>query len=90
MNKNKLKVVKTTKAQQAEGNEKSKALEAAMSQIIDNFGKGSVMKLGQRRAMDVESVSTGSLSLDVALGIGGLPKGRVVEVYGQNHLVKQP
>ena len=53
-----------------------------MSQIIDNFGKGSVMKLGQRRAMDVESVSTGSLSLDVALGIGGLPKGRVVEVYG--------
>ena len=82
MTKNNLKVVKTTKAQQAEGNEKNKALEAAMSQIIDNFGKGSVMKLGQRRAMDVESVSTGSLSLDVALGIGGLPKGRVVEVYG--------
>ncbi|MDO7549703.1 MAG: DNA recombination/repair protein RecA, partial [Candidatus Pelagibacter ubique] len=53
-----------------------------MSQIIDNFGKGSVMKLGQRRAMDVESISTGSLSLDVALGIGGLPKGRVIEVYG--------
>jgi len=53
-----------------------------MSQIIDNFGKGSVMKLGQRRAMDIESISTGSLSLDVALGIGGLPKGRVVEVYG--------
>ena len=82
MTKNNLKVVKTTKAQQAEGNEKNKALEAAMSQIIDNFGKGSVMKLGQRRAMDIESVSTGSLSLDVALGIGGLPKGRVVEVYG--------
>ena len=48
----------------------------------DNFGKGSVMKLGQRRAMDIESISTGSLSLDLALGIGGLPKGRVVEVYG--------
>ena len=73
MTKNNLKVVKSTKAQQAEGNEKNKALDAAMSQIIDNFGKGSVMKLGQRRAMDVESVSTGSLSLDVALGIGGLP-----------------
>ena len=82
MTKNSLKVVKTTKAQQVEGNEKNKALEAAMSQIIDNFGKGSVMKLGQRRAMDIESVSTGSLSLDVALGIGGLPKGRVIEIYG--------
>ena len=70
MTKNNLKVVKSTKAQQVEGNEKNKALDAAMSQIIDNFGKGSVMKLGQRRAMDVESVSTGSLSLDVALGIG--------------------
>ena len=55
---------------------------AAIAQITDNFGKGSVMKLGQRRAMDIESVSTGSLSLDLALGIGGLPKGRIVEVYG--------
>ncbi len=82
MNKNKLKVVKTTKAQQAEGSEKQKALEAAIAQITDNFGKGSVMKLGERRAMDIESVSTGSLSLDVALGIGGLPKGRVIEIYG--------
>ena len=82
MTKNNLKVVKTTKAQQAEGNEKNKALDAAIAQITDNFGKGSVMKLGQRKAMDVESISTGSLSLDLALGIGGLPKGRVVEVYG--------
>ena len=54
MTKNNLKVVKTTKAQQVEGNEKNKALEAAISQITDNFGKGSVMKLGQRRAMDIE------------------------------------
>ena len=82
MTKNNLKVVKTAKQQDADKNEKNKALEAAISQITDNFGKGSVMKLGQRRAMDIESVSTGSLSLDVALGIGGLPKGRVVEVYG--------
>jgi recombination protein RecA len=82
MAKNNLKVVKTTKAQQVEGSEKNKALDAAIAQITDNFGKGSVMKLGQRRAMDIESVSTGSLSLDVALGIGGLPKGRVVEIYG--------
>ena len=82
MAKNNLKVAKTTKAQQVKGNEKNKALDAAIAQITDNFGKGSVMKLGQRRAMDIESVSTGSLSLDVALGIGGLPKGRVIEIYG--------
>ena len=60
------------------------------AQITDNFGKGSVMKLGQRRAMDVESVSTGSLSLDIALGIGGLPKGRVMSKFmDQSRLVKQ-
>ena len=74
MTKNSLKVVKSTKAQEADGKEKNKALDAAISQITDNFGKGSVMKLGQRRAMDIESVSTGSLSLDLALGIGGLTK----------------
>ena len=82
MTKNNLKVVKSAKQQETDGKEKNKALEAAISQITDNFGKGSVMKLGQRRAMDIESISTGSLSLDLALGIGGLPKGRVVEVYG--------
>ena len=82
MTKNNLKVVKSTKQQEADGKEKNKALEAAISQITDSFGKGSVMKLGQRRAMDIESVSSGSLSLDIALGIGGLPKGRIIEVYG--------
>ena len=82
MTKNNLKVVKSTKDKELENKEKNKALEAAISQITDNFGKGSVMKLGQKRAMDIESVSTGSLSLDLALGIGGLPKGRIIEVYG--------
>jgi len=82
MTKNNLKVVKSTKQQEVDSKEKNKALEAAISQITDNFGKGSVMKLGERRAMDIESVSSGSLSLDIALGIGGLPKGRVIEVYG--------
>jgi recombination protein RecA len=82
MTKNNLKIVKTSKNQEAESKEKDKALDAAISQITDNFGKGSVMKLGQQSAMDIESISTGSLSLDLALGIGGLPKGRVVEVYG--------
>ena len=82
MTKSNLKVVKSTKDQEMDLKEKNKALDAAISQITDNFGKGSVMKLGEKRAMDVESVSTGSLSLDLALGIGGLPKGRIVEVYG--------
>ena len=62
--------------------ERQKSLDAAISQIDSNFGKGSVMKLGQRQVMDIESISTGSLSLDIALGIGGLPKSRIVEIYG--------
>ncbi|PJI43432.1 recombinase RecA [Ferrovibrio sp.] len=65
-----------------ENMDKGKALEAALSQIERNFGKGSVMKLGQRQSMEIEAISTGSLGLDIALGIGGLPKGRIVEVYG--------
>ena len=79
MTKANLKVVDDKKMDSAE---KVKALDVAMSQIEQTYGKGSIMKLGQRGAMDVESISTGSLSLDVALGIGGLPKGRIVEIYG--------
>ncbi|MDC0513715.1 recombinase RecA [Pelagibacteraceae bacterium] len=82
MIKNNLKVVKSDSKKEQELKEKNKALEAAISQIDQNFGKGSVMKLGQQQALDIESVSTGSLSLDLALGIGGLPKGRIIEVYG--------
>jgi len=82
MTKNNLKIVKNSKNQEAEAKEKNKALEAAISQINENFGKGSVMQLGQKAAMNIEAISTGSLSLDLALGIGGLPKGRVVEIYG--------
>ena len=82
MTKNNLKIVKTGKNQEVETKEKNKALEAAISQIDDNFGKGSVMKLGQKAALNIEAISTGSLSLDLALGIGGLPKGRIVEIYG--------
>ena len=82
MIKNNLKVVKSESKKEQELKEKNKALEAAISQIDQNFGKGSVMKLGQQQALDIESVSTGSLSLDLALGIGGLPKGRIIEVYG--------
>ena len=79
MTKNNLKVVNNIKDQDKE---KKKALDAAISQIDQNFGKGSVMKLGQNQVLDIESVSTGSLSLDRALGIGGLPKSRIVEIYG--------
>jgi recombination protein RecA len=63
--------------------DKSKALDAALSQIERNFGKGSIMRLGKNdKSMDIDTVSTGSLGLDIALGIGGLPRGRVVEIYG--------
>ncbi|WP_261815952.1 recombinase RecA [Vibrio gallicus] len=61
---------------------KQKALAAALGQIEKQFGKGSIMRLGDNKTMDVETISTGSLSLDVALGAGGLPMGRIVEVYG--------
>ena len=62
--------------------DKAKALETALGQIEKQFGKGAVMRLGQNEAMSVGHVSTGSLSLDIALGIGGLPRGRIIEIYG--------
>ena len=62
--------------------EKDKALDAALSQIERAFGKGSIMRLGQNTNIDIEAISTGSLGVDIALGIGGLPKGRIIEIYG--------
>ena len=62
--------------------DKNKALETALGQIEKQFGKGAVMRLGQNQHMNIEHISTGSLSLDIALGIGGLPRGRIVEIYG--------
>ena len=62
--------------------DKLKTLESTISKIERNFGKGSVMKLGEREVVEIDAISSGSLSLDVALGIGGLPKGRIVEIYG--------
>src|SRR5947208_5547294 len=73
-----LKVVSGT----SDNMDKQKALEAALAQIDRAFGKGSAMKLGSREAIEIESISSGSLGLDIALGIGGLPRGRVVEIYG--------
>ncbi len=66
----------------SENTEKKKALEVAMSQIEKQFGKGSVMKLGEFKAMEIEAIPTGALSLDIALGIGGVPRGRIIEVFG--------
>ena len=64
------------------GMDRQKALEAALAQIDRAFGKGSAMKLGSREKMEVETISSGSLGLDIALGVGGLPRGRVIEIYG--------
>ena len=65
-----------------ENSEKRKALEMAMGQIEKQFGKGSVMKLGEFNAMNIEAIPTGALSLDIALGIGGVPRGRIIEIFG--------
>jgi len=62
--------------------EKKKALEMALSQIEKQFGKGSIMKLGEESKLNLETISTGSIDLDIALGIGGVPRGRIVEIYG--------
>jgi len=77
-----LKVIDGDRAKNMNNAEREKALEAALAQIDRAFGKGSAMKLGSREAVSIDAVSTGSLGLDIALGIGGLPKGRVIEIYG--------
>ena len=69
-------------ATKSTSNEKQKALETALLNIEKQYGKGSIMRLGENSAMNIEAISTGSLSLDLALGIGGVPKGRVIEIYG--------
>ena len=71
-----------TVTQPGQADDKKKALETALAQIEKNFGKGAIMRLGDDIPVNVEAISTGSLSLDLALGIGGVPRGRIVEVYG--------
>ena len=73
---------KTTYEAPAPASDKKKALQTALAQIDKNFGKGTVMRLGDRPEMNVEAIPTGSLALDAALGIGGVPKGRIIEIYG--------
>ena len=74
--------LKVIDGDRASTSERQKALDAALAQIDRAFGKGSAMKLGSREKIEIESISTGSLGLDIALGIGGLPRGRIVEIYG--------
>ena len=62
--------------------QRQKALDKAMADITKQFGKGSIMKLGDKSSMQVESIPTGSIDLDIALGIGGIPKGRIIEIFG--------
>ena len=73
---------KSTVEAAAPAADKKKALETCLAQIDKTYGKGTVMRLGQNTGIVVESIPTGSLSLDLALGIGGVPKGRIIEVYG--------
>ena len=70
------------KADVVDASNRQKALELALTQIEKQFGKGSIMKLGMQTRVDVEAIPTGALSLDVALGVGGFPRGRVIEVFG--------
>ena len=72
----------TSSAKSAEMTGKSKAIDVAVQQIEKQFGKGSIMKLGSKEKIDIDVIPTGALSLDVALGIGGVPKGRIIEIYG--------
>jgi len=71
-----------TKSTGGEKSEKMKALESAVDEIKDKFGEGAIMKLGDAKKVDVDAIPTGSISLDLALGVGGMPKGRIIEVYG--------
>ena len=82
MSQTKLKVIENKENNTMDKETRNKSLEAAVSLIEKNYGKGSIMKLGSKANIDIEAISTGSLGLDIALGIGGVPKGRIVEIYG--------
>ena len=79
-----------TSAPKKETSEKQKALELALSAIEKQFGKGSIMKMGQNAVVDIPAIPTGALTLDMALGVGGIPRGRVTEYMALNQAVKPP
>ena len=76
------KTKKPAEKTEADQSERKKALDAALAQIEKQYGKGAIMRRGENRKMNVDAIPTGSISLDAALGIGGLPRGRIVEIYG--------
>ncbi|HAZ20521.1 MAG TPA: recombinase RecA [Clostridiales bacterium] len=76
------KKIKAVAPEKASGGEKKKAIDTAINQIVKKYGSGSIMKLGQNQNMQMNVIPTGSLSLDIALGVGGVPRGRIVEIYG--------
>ena len=82
MSQAKFKVIENKENNKMDKETRNKSLEAAVSLIEKNYGKGSIMKLGSKANVDIESIPTGSLGLDIALGIGGVPKGRIIEIYG--------
>ena len=83
------KTKKTEEITKKFGDERRKALDDALKNIEKDFGKGAVMRLGERAEQKVQVMSSGSQALDIALGAGGYPKGRIIEIYGPNHQVKQ-
>lgn len=80
--KQEVEVVQSKEATSSQSNARKEALEAAVAQIVKQYGKGSIMKMGDKVIEQMEAISTGALSLDIALGIGGVPKGRIIEIYG--------
>ncbi len=75
-------LIRTLRLVDRDSPDKTRAIDAAVTQIERAFGKGSIMRMGQREAVEIDTISTGSIGLDIALGIGGLPRGRVIEIYG--------
>ena len=73
---------KENNANNKEQSEKERVLNLALTQIQKEFGEGSIMKLGENQKMNIKSISTGSINLDIALGVGGVPRGRIIEIYG--------
>jgi recombination protein RecA len=82
IDKNRKEIIMADEKKDDKKDDKKKALELAMTQIERNFGTGSIMRMGDKKKMDIETISTGSVSLDLAMGVGGLPRGRVVEIFG--------
>lgn len=80
--KNLVRIDQDLQIEEEKNSEKNKAVEGAIQQIEKQFGKGSIMKLGSSNQQKIEVISTGALTLDIALGVGGLPRGRIIEIYG--------